>query len=62
VSVWHFIVALIVLAVWTLLRIGAQSGAAWDAGGRMPLPTARQRRVWRRERLDLNPAMRRRRS
>lgn len=51
--------AIVVGASWALvifcaLRVGARSDGAY-------LPTARQRRQWKRERLNLNPALRRQR-
>lgn len=52
-------VLLVVILVFVLSAIRL-ADLADDRRDRIPLPTARQRRKWRRERLDLNPAMRRR--
>lgn len=45
--------AFVAFALFAVIRVGALAE-------RRQLPTTKQLRAWRKERLDLNPAMRRR--
>ena len=49
------LLVLLALLMLALLRVSALADEA--AQGRMPLPTARQRRRWKRERLKFNPRL-----
>lgn len=57
---FYVVFALLVVIAFGLvaiLRVASWSDTVIARGGAMPLPTARQRRHWKRERLKFNPRL-----